>query len=232
MIVQIYEIQNIEEAKKIINLDVDIIGSVTTLEKCDELKPVIHFIKFHHKLSSVIPLTYDVKDIIEIANRLKPDILHLTPDLNLSINDQFKTVKILREIIPWQKINHVIPVKRKNAANIIDSFKIMKILESYVDYFIIDTYVEKETQKGFVGVTGKTCDWDIARKIVESTEVPIILAGGLNPDNVKEAIEKVRPWGVDSCSGTNQVDEDGNPIRFKKDVDRVREFVKNAKEWS
>jgi len=52
-----------------------------------------------------------------------------------------------------------------------------------------------------LGGTGRVHDWRISRRIVEAVEVPVFLAGGLRPLNVKAAIDAVRPFGVDLCSG-------------------------------
>ena len=52
-----------------------------------------------------------------------------------------------------------------------------------------------------LGGTGDVHDWAISRRIVEASPVPVFLAGGLNPDNVGEAVARVRPFGVDICSG-------------------------------
>ncbi|HET9482962.1 MAG TPA: phosphoribosylanthranilate isomerase, partial [Xanthomonadales bacterium] len=52
-----------------------------------------------------------------------------------------------------------------------------------------------------LGGTGRAHDWAISRYIVERADKPVFLAGGLHPGNVREAIEAVRPFGVDLCSG-------------------------------
>jgi phosphoribosylanthranilate isomerase len=67
-----------------------------------------------------------------------------------------------------------------------------------VDAFITDTF---DSATGASGATGKTHDWEISRKLVALSSKPVILAGGLNPDNVGEAIAQVRPAGVDVHSG-------------------------------
>ncbi len=71
-------------------------------------------------------------------------------------------------------------------------------LTPYVDAFITDTF---DPTTGAWGATGKTHDWHISRKLVELSQRPIILAGGLNPQNVCEAICTVRPAGVDAHTG-------------------------------
>ena len=65
------------------------------------------------------------------------------------------------------------------------------------------------------GGGGKPFDWEVARKVAE--RIPVVLAGGLTPENVGEAIRRVRPWCVDVATGT---ETDG-----RKDYDKVRAFV-------
>jgi phosphoribosylanthranilate isomerase len=64
-------------------------------------------------------------------------------------------------------------------------------------------------------------DWTISARIVASVDLPIILAGGLKPENVAEAIRVVRPWGVDVHSGVEAGDG-------RKDEDRMRRFIATA----
>ena len=72
------------------------------------------------------------------------------------------------------------------------------------------------------GGTGETHDWERTRKLVADLDVPVILAGGLTPDNVAEAVRTVRPFAVDTASG---VESSGGV----KDHDAVRAFVANAR---
>lgn len=71
------------------------------------------------------------------------------------------------------------------------------------------------------GGTGQTHDWERTRDIVDSLDVPVVLAGGLTPENVAEAVETVRPFGVDVASG---VEAEGGV----KDHDAVESFVRAA----
>ncbi|HET6851291.1 MAG TPA: hypothetical protein VFH46_03150, partial [Pyrinomonadaceae bacterium] len=52
-----------------------------------------------------------------------------------------------------------------------------------------------------LGGTGRTHDWRLSREIREAIDVPLFLAGGLNPSNVAAAIREVQPFGIDVCSG-------------------------------
>ncbi len=81
-----------------------------------------------------------------------------------------------------------------------DPLKIALRLQSICDYFILDT---NDPTRVDVGATGCTHDWSKSAELVKKVSIPIILAGGLSPENVAEAIEVVRPWGVDSFTHTN-----------------------------
>jgi len=71
------------------------------------------------------------------------------------------------------------------------------------------------------GGTGETHDWERTREVVDSLDVPVVLAGGLTPENVESAVETVGPFAVDAASG---VESEGG----RKDHDAVERFVRNA----
>lgn len=72
------------------------------------------------------------------------------------------------------------------------------------------------------GGTGRTHDWEATRRATASLDVPVVLAGGLTPENVRDAVETVRPYAVDVASG---VERKGGV----KDHDAVRAFVSRAR---
>ena len=92
------------------------------------------------------------------------------------------------------------------------------IYSPYVDAFITDTY---DPITGACGATGKTHDWDISRRLVSISSRPVMLAGGLNPENVRRAITHVRPAGVDAHTGVEGPEG-------RKDPNLVRAFVREA----
>ena len=94
------------------------------------------------------------------------------------------------------------------------------------DILMLDTFGDppSELLRGFIGGTGRTSDWSLARSIVEGVNVPVILAGGLNLANVGSAIESVKPWGVDAASALSITGSGG-----RKDMEKVRRFVAIAK---
>ena len=83
-------------------------------------------------------------------------------------------------------------------------------LSSFVDGFITDTY---DPMTRASGATGKIHDWNISRRLIELSNRPVILAGGLDPDNVRSAILEVKPAGVDSHTGVE--DDGGRKCRHK-----------------
>ncbi len=84
-----------------------------------------------------------------------------------------------------------------------------------VSAYLLDTYRE-----GVLGGTGETFNWDIARKATASGRV--ILAGGLTPENIADAVRQVGPYGIDVSSGVEMSEG-------KKDMDRVRLFIESAR---
>jgi phosphoribosylanthranilate isomerase len=93
-------------------------------------------------------------------------------------------------------------------------------LSPFVDAFITDTF---DPKTGASGATGKTHDWRVSRRLVELSDRPVILAGGLTPENVKRAILEVRPAGVDSHTGVE--DSTG-----RKSGEKIQKFISEARE--
>ncbi len=89
----------------------------------------------------------------------------------------------------------------------------------FVDAYITDTFNPATGQEG---ATGLVHDWSISRRLVELSPRPVILAGGLNPRNVAEAIRIVHPAGVDSHTGVEGPDG-------RKSAEKVRAFAENAR---
>ncbi len=216
MIVQIYEANNPQEAKKLAELGVDHIGVLVGQEK---RKQGLTF-KEARELFNAFPretkkvalyLHSDLEEIKKLVREVRPDILHLAvvPE-DLSPDN----VREIKRLFPGLKIMRSIPVLDES------SIEVAKGYENAADYLLLDTFKDNDFQ---VGNTGEIHDWDISRRIVESVKIPVILAGGLGPDNVAEAIKKVKPAGVDSKTKT---DQEGTDL---KDIEKVREFVGIAK---
>ena len=100
----------------------------------------------------------------------------------------------IREALPALKIVQVIHVTG------VESIEQALQVQEYVDYILLDSGNPKAAIKT-LGGTGNTHNWNISRELVTAVSVPVFLAGGLNADNVREAIQTVQPFGVDICSG-------------------------------
>jgi len=216
MIVQIYEAQNCDEARNLVEVGVDHIGVLVGKgEYPREFSPeqaneILSCLTGQAK-KVVLSLSKNLQDIIEIVNKTNPDILHLgTAPESLSPED----VQILKKQFPTLKIMRSIPVNDEK------SVELAKQYDGIADYLLLDTQKKGDTQ---VGATGETHDWSVSKKIVESVKIPVILAGGLGPDNVAEAVKVVKPFGVDSKTKT---DKAGG---HEKDIEKVRKFVEFAK---
>ncbi|MBU1002141.1 MAG: phosphoribosylanthranilate isomerase [Proteobacteria bacterium] len=82
-------------------------------------------------------------------------------------------------------------------------------LAGHCDAFLTDTF---DPSTGATGATGKVHDWAVSRRLAELSPLPLILAGGLNPDNVRQAILAVRPAGVDAHTGVESRDGRKDPV--------------------
>ncbi|WP_128476305.1 phosphoribosylanthranilate isomerase [Halorussus pelagicus] len=82
------------------------------------------------------------------------------------------------------------------------------------------------------GGTGETHDWDRTAEAVSTLDSPVVLAGGLTPTNVADAVEAVEPFAVDVASGVDRdegTDDQSPTVEGRKDPDAVADFVANAK---
>lgn len=110
------------------------------------------------------------------------------------------------------------------------SFNIGDIKDSMNDYFfagadmlLLDTADVSDEEPKFGG-TGKVSDWKIAGELIKDIDGPVFLAGGINPDNVREAIRTVRPYGIDLCSGVESA------IKGIRDKRKVEKLLANIRE--
>lgn len=122
----------------------------------------------------------------------------------------------LRRSGPWLRVIKSLIVSGDNLADLSEELARFAPL---VDTFITDTY---DPLTGACGATGKTHDWEISRRLVELSPRPVILAGGLNADNVFDAIQAVQPAGVDVHTGIEGADG-------RKRADLARRFVSEAR---
>ena len=126
--------------------------------------------------------------IINHYKKVYTNTIQLVDELK---NEEYQ---ILRSELPWVKLVQVI--------HVIDENSVTEAVEKsqFVDAILLDSG-NPNLQVKELGGTGRTHNWAISKKIREEINIPLFLAGGLNPDNVREAIDAVQPFGVDICSG-------------------------------
>ncbi|MFG3593057.1 hypothetical protein [Bradyrhizobium sp. RDI18] len=144
--------------------------------------------------------------VIDWARTLKPPVVHLGAAPELLHPAQ---VAVIKAALPGSLIMRSVPVYRE------ESVRIARSYEALADYLLLDSHRFSDKQIGALGVPH---DWSISRRIVETVGTPVVLAGGLGPDNVAQAISMVWPAGVDSKTRT---DREGT---HAKDLERVRRF--------
>ncbi len=163
--------------------------------------------------AEAVLITYEnrAQAIAELISKLGVRGVQIHGDIDL------EEMPSLRRLRPRIHVTKSLIVKADNLAVLEEA--LLKFAP-HVDSFITDTY---DPETGASGATGKTHDWTISRRLVELSPRPVILAGGLRPENVKEAIQRVRPAGVDSHTGVEGPDG-------RKDAEKVAAFVRAAKE--
>jgi len=159
-----------------------------------------------------LTLSSQTSEIETVIRAVHFDVLHVAAGVDGVQADQ---VADLKRRHPGLRVIRTIPVTGPEAALAAKAF------EDVADYLVLDS---RDPDTMSVGATGRRHDWAISAKIVVTVRTPVILAGGLSPDNVREAIRTVRPWGVDSNTLTSRADD---PTR--KDPERVRRFIEAAR---
>lgn len=148
-----------------------------------------------------------VRKIIEHHNRTNTNTIQIVDSLLSGTYSQLKTA------LPCVKIVQVIHVIDERSVD--EAIGISEM----VDAILLDSGNPKLKIKE-LGGTGRIHNWKLSRQIRDKSKCPVFLAGGLNPENVRQAIEEVQPFAVDVCSG---VRTDGNLDRKKLEL-----FIRNA----
>ena len=209
--IKICGITNEEDALLAVNAGADAIGFIIdvpvktprkiNLDRAREISMMIP--PLVSTVAVLMPKT--VEEVERVVNELNPSAIQLhgdeTPEFVFEIKEKIKdSVKLI-------KVIHV-----RESGKVPDP----KEYNGLVDAILLDTQTG-----GKVGGTGKIHDWKLSKEIRARFDAPVILSGGLNPDNVKSAIEAVMPYAVDVSSGVEI-------LPGKKDPDMMKKFVQNA----
>jgi len=219
--VKICGITNTEDISICVNEGADALGFVIEYPvpvpwnlKVEEAKRLMEAVPIF--ISKVAVVGDEFEKIMEIAEDLKPDAIQLHGNEPLDLTEKIISkmrslkIKVIKAVRFSAETGEVI-------SEIKDPIELCKTLEKMkVDAILLDSKT-KDLPAG----TGKTLDWKKAALIKDSVSVPIILAGGLRRENIRDAILTVRPYAVDVISGVER--EKG-----KKDPVKVRDFIREV----
>lgn len=145
------------------------------------------------------------EEIIYHVKRVGANTVQIVDELTTGTYDDIRTG------LPHLRIVQVIHVSDENSID--EAVR----LASRVDALLLDSGNPRASIKT-LGGTGNVHNWEISREIVKAVEIPVFLAGGLHSNNVRQAIETVRPFGVDICSGVR--------TEGRLDPDKLGAFIK------
>jgi phosphoribosylanthranilate isomerase len=217
MLTQIYEVTSAQEAAAISEMGVDHIGvlvgdgSFPREQSVASAVEIAASIRRPSQLSALF-LSADLVFVVRAIRELEPAIVHLGAAPELVTPEH---VLELKRGVPKTLVMRSVPVVG------LESIDLARRYEGIADFLLLDSYRANDKQIGALGVTH---DWGISRQIVERVRVPVILAGGLGPENVAEAIRAVGPAGVDSKTRTDKGDT------HTKDLEKVRLFERLAEQ--
>jgi phosphoribosylanthranilate isomerase len=152
----------------------------------------------------------DAQEVADFCNELGVVAVQLHGDVETT------QLKRLRELRPDLFVLKSLVVKSGNADELL---RLVDDTHPHVDMFITDTF---DPKTGAKGATGLTHDWSVSAELVRRSPKPLMMAGGLGPDNVAEAILTVRPAAVDAHTGLEGPDG-------RKDAAKVARFVAEAR---
>lgn len=173
-----------------------------TMERCKRLlKQVPVFVA-----SVVVTIPKSAESLVKIYDNLKPTAIQIhgtKPWDSSPVHQKIRGARLIKTV--YVKPGMVTDEIRENSKSF--------------DAILLDSFAH-----GQYGGTGRVHDWNLSRQIKQSIEpMPLILAGGLKPENVKDAVLAVQPYAVDVATGV----ESRTGV---KDPKKVQEFIKNAKE--
>lgn len=219
--IQIYSIQTVEEALQCVQAGAEAIGvAVATGANLPAEVPEASCAEIFAALEGraqrvLLVVTQTEEETVEYVRRLQPDILQLCGN-RLPATPEFAAQ--CRAVRPGLRVLQAVGVDGPEA---IDR---AKYFAGFCDMLILDSIAPGIAG---IGAAGRTHDWSIDAEIVRSVPCPVVLAGGLDAENVRAAIEAVRPWGVDSFTRTSDRLPDGGS---RKNIEKVRAFVQAARE--
>lgn len=219
MKVKICGISNEIDALKAVELGADAIGFVMGGKVLPvEVEPYAQLVretikKFPKGVDSfLVTHLFNSEDILALSNYIQSTGIQISEDIAI------EEVKKVRSNTNKKIIKTVVTTDPKAVEK-------LKLYEPYCDFFLLDS-----RDSGYTGGTGKENNWEMCRELIKLTAKPVFIAGGLNPENVRGAIEETNPYGVDVSTGISSYSE-SYLRKDRKDASKIEKFIKISKEY-
>jgi phosphoribosylanthranilate isomerase len=219
MKVKICGISNEIDALAAVSLGADAIGFVMGGKVLPvEVEPYAQLVretikKFPKGVDSfLVTHLFNADDILALANYIQSTGIQISEDIDI------REVKKVRSNTTRKIIKTVVTTDPKAKEK-------LKLYEPYCDFFLLDS-----RDSGYTGGTGKENNWTMCKELIKLTKKPVFIAGGLNPDNVRGAIEETKPYGVDVSTGISCYSE-RYLRKDRKDHSKIEKFISIAKEY-
>jgi len=210
--IKICGITNLEDAKSISELKVDAMGFVLSADGPRKVEIITAYRIIEalrtgeNKISMVgVFVNEEIRKVLNDYRSLRLDYIQLSGDEDMDylkdLKEKAKDIKIIKSI----------RIKNKSESYRAKINKKVDKLKEYADFILMDSY-----SKNVYGGTGVSFNWDIVKDYYR--EIPVILSGGLDAENVREAVDIVKPFGVDASSKLEI-------YPGKKDIDKVTKFI-------
>lgn len=210
--IKICGITNIDDAKSISELGVDAMGFVLSADSPRRVEIITAYRIIEalrtgeNKISMVgVFVNEEIRKVLNDYRSLRLDYIQLSGDEDMDylkdLKEKAKDIKIIKSI----------RIKNKSESYRAKINKKVDKLKEYADFILMDSY-----SKNVYGGTGVSFNWDIVKDYYR--EIPVILSGGLDAENVRQAVDIVKPFGVDASSKLEI-------YPGKKDIDKVTKFI-------
>jgi phosphoribosylanthranilate isomerase len=215
--VKICGITSAEIAQKVCLLKADVLGFLVGFNKKEAsnyitkeiAKEVVKMAKSFSKPSFLLTKSSDAETVFQTCTFIQNSHVQLLADISPD------EIIILKKKLPHLIIVKVIHVMDEKALNLAKKYHECQA----VDQLLLDSKVGNA-----LGGTGQTHDWNISKRVVENSQKPVWLAGGLNPSNVLRAISIVKPHGVDVETGVQNQDGSKNYEMIKKFINKAHSY--------
>ena len=217
--VKICGITSIHDARLAADAGADYVGVLVDVAVSERTRSTVQAIEIAS--ASPIPtvlLLYNrtTSDIEEVVSQTQPFAVQL---LGQESPQQVEELKSTISCQLWKSV-YLPAGKPENVDMPAVRTEMRDYRDAGADFLLFDS-VDMSLEKPRYGGTGKTCDWNVAAELITDSPLPVFFAGGIRPENVKAAIETIRPQGIDLCSGVEASKGIKDPSKLKRLMEQI-----------